>query len=387
MASSMRSVVCLAAFLVALSSASAQNTNPAAEPTTPSAAVAPAAPAYLNNPKFIDALKEAQTLDRQKRATFAADAYKKANKIAGGQCAGCVEGELKARMATSDYKGAIANAAALEALVTSPAAKSVAETQRAQAIMAQGGEKPKPAQLDAAHAALKEAIANNSKNAAALYLDGQVLAYMGDMKEASASFTRCLSCARPNDPAMLRARHFAADPSLSLHRMAPAFEVTALDGSQFNLDAMGGRVVLIDFWATWCGPCNEELPHIKKIAKEFAGQPLVILSVSSDSDEEKWKQFIAKNEMTWVQYRDADHALGNAFSVASIPHYFTIDSDGVLTSEMMGEGSDVEGKLKKLLAKAREAGVTATAQPASMTGTASGGQVSGTRLAHRAEDR
>jgi thiol-disulfide isomerase/thioredoxin len=114
-------------------------------------------------------------------------------------------------------------------------------------------------------------------------------------------------------------------------------------------------VVLIDFWATWCGPCNEELPHMQKIAKEFAGQPLVIISVSWDSDEAKWKDFIHKHEMTWVQYRDAGHTLSERFGVQAIPHYFTIDSDGVLTAEMLGSGSDVEGKLKKLIKRANEA--------------------------------
>ena len=94
---------------------------------------------------------------------------------------------------------------------------------------------------------------------------------------------------------------------------------------------------------------------MRQIAKEFSGQPLVIISVSWDLDEAKWKDFIAKNEMTWVQYRDADHKLSERFGVEAIPHYFTIDSDGVLTSEMLGEGANVEGKLKKLLAKAREA--------------------------------
>jgi thiol-disulfide isomerase/thioredoxin len=118
---------------------------------------------------------------------------------------------------------------------------------------------------------------------------------------------------------------------------------------------MGGRVVLIDFWATWCGPCNEELPHLKKIAAEFAGQPLVIISVSWDADEAKWKDFIGKHEMTWLQYRDADHKLSDRFGVNAIPHYFTIDSDGVLTAEMMGSGSDVEGKLKKLIKRANDA--------------------------------
>jgi peroxiredoxin len=180
-----------------------------------------------------------------------------------------------------------------------------------------------------------------------------VLARLNQIDAARDQFKTCLTCVSPNDPSYLRARHFAEDPALSTYPMAPPFTVTALDGSKFSLDAMGGRVVLIDFSATWCGPCNEELPHMKKIAKEFAGQPLVIISVSWDSDETKWKNFIDKNEMTWIQYRDADHHLSNLFSINSIPHYFTIDSDGVLTAEMMGSGSDVEGKLKKLIARAK----------------------------------
>jgi thiol-disulfide isomerase/thioredoxin len=170
----------------------------------------------------------------------------------------------------------------------------------------------------------------------------------------------------PGDPGYVRAQHFAENPELSAAKMAPPFTVVALDGTKFNLDEMGGRVVLIDFWATWCGPCNAELPYMKKIAKEFAGQPLVIISVSWDSDERKWKDFINKNEMTWVQYRDADHELSKRFDVNAIPHYFTIDADGVLTSEILGSGSDVEGKLKKLVTKAKASGAKSV-QPVTAT--------------------
>ncbi len=86
----------------------------------------------------------------------------------------------------------------------------------------------------------------------------------------------------------------------------------------------------------------------------------MIISISWDSDEGKWKSFIDKNEMTWDQYRDTGHHLSDLFDVHAIPHYFTIDSDGVLTSEMLGSGSDVEGKLKKLVAKAEAAHAAAT---------------------------
>ena len=221
--------------------------------------------------------------------------------------------------------------------------------------MLMAGDRNKGGQLQAADAALQSALAEDPTSATAHFLDGKVLAQLGRMDGARDQFRSCVSCLSPKDPMYLRAQHFSEDPKLSTERMAPAFTVTALDGSRFSLDAMGGRVVLIDFWATWCGPCNAELPHMQKIAKEFAGEPLVILSISWDADEAKWRDFVAKHEMTWMQYRDADHALSNAFGINAIPHYFTIDSDGVLTAEMLGENSDVEGKLKKLVAKAKSA--------------------------------
>jgi thiol-disulfide isomerase/thioredoxin len=314
----------------------------------------PAAP-YKSDPHFLAAMADAKKLSGTGDLFFAVEAYKKANKIAGGRCAACLEQMNTLQMKMGNYKDAAATAAELATVVDLPADKSVAEALRGQALYALAGDKPKPAQLQLIDEILRAALADYPRNLTALFLDGTVLARMGQIDAARQQFEACVAQASPNDPAYLRAKHFAENPAMSYAKRAPAFTVTALDGSKFTLDEMGGRVVLIDFWATWCGPCNEELPHMKKIAKEFGGQPLVIISISWDSDEAQWKEFIAKNGMTWVQYRDANHELSKLFGINAIPHYFTIDSDGVLTSEMLGEGSDVEGKLKKLIVKAREA--------------------------------
>ena len=260
----------------------------------------PTAP-YESDPHFIAALAEAEKMSATGQLTFAIDAYKKANKIAGGRCAECLRLRITAEMKKGSYKDAAGTAAELATIAGTPVEKSNAEALRGQALYVQGGEKPKPAQLQATDEALKAAIADDPKNVTARYVEGMVLARMGQMDAARQQFEECLAGLSPNDPSYIRAKHFAANPAMSYAKMAPAFTVTALDGSKFTLDEMGGRVVLVDFWATWCGPCNEELPHMKKIAKEFAGQPLVIISVSWDSDSTKWKDFIAKNEMTWVQ--------------------------------------------------------------------------------------
>jgi thiol-disulfide isomerase/thioredoxin len=125
--------------------------------------------------------------------------------------------------------------------------------------------------------------------------------------------------------------------------------------------------VLLDFWATGCGPCRAALPHVREIAKKFDGQPLVILSVSLDSDEQKWKDFVSHNGMTWINYRDGGFTgpVSKRFGVEAIPHTFTIDADGVLQDEHIGDAS-IEGKLKKLCARARE--IQAQAPGATRTG-------------------
>lgn len=94
---------------------------------------------------------------------------------------------------------------------------------------------------------------------------------------------------------------------------------------------------------------------MRDIAKKFQGEPLVILSVSLDSDADKWKEFIATNNMTWMHYLDGgfNGSIAKTFGVQAIPHTFTIDSDGVLQDEHIGDAS-MEGKLKKLIARAKQ---------------------------------
>ena len=324
---------------------------------------AQSAEAYKSDPKFLNAVAEGKKLARQHQYAFAIDAYKKANKVAGGKDTDCLDQIFNLQIQSAEYKDAVKTASDLLAIANTPSDRSIAEGDRGFALYLQAGDKGKPDLLKAADESLKASIADNPKNATAHYYEGKTLARLNQTEASSAEFKACVSCLSPKDPSYIRAKHFAENPALSLAKMAPPFTVTALDGIRFTLDEMGGRVVLIDFWATWCGPCNAELPHMKKIAQEFANDPLVIISVSWDSDETKWKDFIAKNGMTWVQYRDADHALSNAFSINAIPHYFTIDSDGVLTAEMLGEGSNVEGKLKKLIAKAKAAREAVPATP------------------------
>jgi thiol-disulfide isomerase/thioredoxin len=186
-------------------------------------------------------------------------------------------------------------------------------------------------------------------------LDGKALANLHQDEEAKGQFNKFLKMASSENPSRQRAQRFLEQPELARARMAPPFSVTTADGEHVSMDDLQGKVVLLDFWATWCVPCREALPHIQQLAKKFQGEPLVILSISLDANEEKWKEFITKNELSWLQYRDGGFTgpISRMFSVTAIPHTFTVDSDGVLQDEHIGDAS-IEGKLKKLISRARE---------------------------------
>jgi thiol-disulfide isomerase/thioredoxin len=229
--------------------------------------------------------------------------------------------------------------------------------------MDEGLEKRKDEIFKHGHEEVSKALAINSNFPDAIFVDGRMLAQLKQDDAAKARFEQYLKMKSADDPNAHRALRYISRPELARARMAPPFAVTTIDGQRISMDDLQGKVVLLDFWATWCGPCREALPHMQRVAKKFQGQPLVILSVSLDKDEKAWKDFITKNEMTWPQYRDGsfEGTIARKFSVDAIPHTFTIDADGVLQEEHIGDAS-IEGKLNKLLVRARELQATAVSQ-------------------------
>jgi thiol-disulfide isomerase/thioredoxin len=310
------------------------------------------APAYESNPDFQKSRQEAKRGERSTSTlTFAISDWRKANKIAGGRCIECLTGIFNASMKLGDYKHAIEAAHEMDTVADDAAGHVLAEVHSGQAaIAANSGNKPNMAQLEEAHSGLVKATALTP---VAYFYDGRVLSLMKRDPEAAIVFSAYAQKGRQTDPLILRSKHFALHPELAREKMVPAVIVNTLAGRHFNLDDMNGKVVLIDFWATWCGPCKQELPHIKKLAAQYADEPFELISVSWDANEKDWKDFVAANGMTWNQYRDVDHAVTNAFGINAIPHYFTIDANGVLSAENMGSESNIDGRIKKLVQQAK----------------------------------
>jgi len=292
----------------------------------------------------------------QRRMTDAAlENFKKADKQDGGHCLACQKKMIKYGLELREWKPA--ETAAEEMVEQAQGEKNVAiaHYQFGIVLFNEGMDKHKDETFGRAHDEMTKALAVVGKFPQAIFADGQVLAHLKQDDAAKARFEEFVKMRPEDEPDRQRALRYISQPELARARMAPAFAVTTTDGQRVSMDDLTGKVVLIDFWATWCAPCREALPHMREIAKKFQGQPLIVLSVSLDNDEQKWKDFIAKNEMTWPQYRDGGFSgqIAKMFGVAAIPHTFTVDADGVLQDEHIGDAA-IEGKLKKLLARARE---------------------------------
>jgi thiol-disulfide isomerase/thioredoxin len=295
----------------------------------------------------LDALKWHRYLD-------ALDKFKKADKQDGGHCLACQKKMIKYGSELGEWKTAELAGEEMVAQAQGEDA-ALAHYQLGTVLMSEGLSRHKDELFSRVHDEMTKALAAHDNFPNAVYLDGRALARMKQDDAAKAQFERFVKMRPEDDPDRQRALRYISQPELARARMAPPFVVTTLSGQRISMDDLKGKVVLLDFWATWCGPCREALPHMQKIAKKFDGEPLVVLSVSLDQDEQKWKDFIAKNGMTWLQYFDGgfNGPISKMFAVNAIPHTFTIDADGVLQDEQIGDSS-VEGKLKKLISRAKE---------------------------------
>lgn len=113
--------------------------------------------------------------------------------------------------------------------------------------------------------------------------------------------------------------------------------------SRTDRAASKAKVVLMDFWATWCGPCRESLPDLKRLMRSIGSDKLEVISVSEDTDERAWSDFTSSNGMNWQQQRDASHRLMQRYGVSALPTYVLLGDNGAVLQRY--EGEDTQNSL------------------------------------------
>lgn len=141
--------------------------------------------------------------------------------------------------------------------------------------------------------------------------------------------------------------------SVEIGSVAPDFSAPSPDGKVISLKESMGKVTLIDFWASWCGPCRQENPNVVAMYNELHDKGLNIIGVSLDKegDMQKWKDAIAKDGLTWNQISNLKHwkePIAEQYNVKSIPATFLLDASGKIVAKDL-RGEELKAKVKELL--------------------------------------
>jgi thiol-disulfide isomerase/thioredoxin len=129
---------------------------------------------------------------------------------------------------------------------------------------------------------------------------------------------------------------YAADPA-PVKSTAPGSQAQSSPSSGGPFPEFRGKVVLLDFWASWCGPCRNALPNLKRLQAVYGSADFVVISISEDDDESAWRAFVGSHNMTWPQRLDSDGSLQSQFGVNALPTYVLIGRDGTVQQKFVGE--------------------------------------------------
>jgi thiol-disulfide isomerase/thioredoxin len=166
---------------------------------------------------------------------------------------------------------------------------------------------------------------------------------------------RLESCSK-DEKLIQSVKNFAAQYE-HLYPGKPAPDAAAYDlaGKNYKLSDFKGKAVYIDVWATWCGPCKREIPHLKTLEAEYHGKNVEFISISTDKDINAWKKFLESQEMSGLQLHQSDNPDENMsylYMVNSIPRFIVIDKNGRIVSSdapRPSSGEQVRNMLNQLL--------------------------------------
>lgn len=118
--------------------------------------------------------------------------------------------------------------------------------------------------------------------------------------------------------------------------MAMPFELTSLDGTRVRLSDLAGKIVLVNFWATWCGPCKEEMPSLARLQQQLDPKKFVLLTVTTDLQRQGIAQFLSQAGVALPVLFDEDQEVSRSFLVRGLPTTVVIGRDGTLSGRAVG---------------------------------------------------
>jgi peroxiredoxin len=313
---------------------------------------------------YDDEFMRGRDLFRRGKYEDALKSFKRANELRDKKSAECFAWMADTYLSLEAYKNAIESADKVIELANGDRQLLLKAYNLKGLALQQSAELKDQKKLQAAEAVFKEGLKLEGAPAVFRYNLGLTLLQMNRDEEGIAELKIYVKD-QPNGAYLEMARQMINNPRRARENYAPDFSFTSSEGEHFTLEDLRGKVVLIDFWGTWCPPCVESVPELRNLYKRYAKEGnFIILGISSDDDEDenRWREFTVKNQMVWPQYRDKDHRLLRAFGVSEFPTYILLDHEGIVRYSSSGVSwktaanlSDAINKQVKLIARSNEA--------------------------------
>jgi len=134
--------------------------------------------------------------------------------------------------------------------------------------------------------------------------------------------------------------------------LAPDFQLQNLDGQTVSLGNLQGKPVLINFWATWCGPCRSEMPYIQEIYEGWSEEELVVLAINIGESSSKAEEFMQSYNLSFTVLLDTRQDVAQRYNITGIPTTFFIDKDGIIQDKIIGafqNKAQIENRLSKIM--------------------------------------
>ena len=297
-------------------------------------------------------LRKGVDLLRRHRYEDALKSFKHANDLRNRNCAECYFDMAQAYDGLSAYKNVVDNCD--KAIELAPADKelTISSYNLKGKALVESADRKDQKKLQDAESALRKGITIDSSVAILHYNLALALMQMNRDADGVAELKKYIEL-DPNSENGDEARKMIENPRRSREAYAPEFSFTSGEGEFISLDDLKGKVVLLDFWGTWCPPCRESLPSLRDLNKRYSKEKaFVMISVSVNDEEDKWRDFTAHNQMVWPQAFDRDNKIRRAFQVTKFPTYILIDHEGIMRLRVSGYSFEREATLSDAIHKA-----------------------------------